>query len=291
MSAKTHLSQQDLKWIKEARYTRLTDNKEALIYPMGAERYLSLVLTGQQKAQYNLLQDMQDKEVLVIPGYGNTAFLLAEAGAKSVSVYDKDPVTIAWIKAFKKYYFYRQYDSNGKPYPSVGELLNALTCWYPPLLKLPKGYFKNALSFALLPKSLRRTYLFYMLSLVTQAINSNTQECFELDKKISFFCGELHQVKQPFDTIYVPYLLGVEGGIQETDSIVRFIKQGLLLTPKGKLIVTPSLNNKEFHLAGQRYFTTTGFNNIKDISEITPYFLCEDTQWFKTQGLCVFGHE
>lgn len=286
---KTTLSPQEIKWIKEQRFTRLTDNQEALIYPMGAERYLSLVLFRNQKTTYDLLNDIKDKEVLVIPGYGNTAFLFAQAGAKSVTVYDKDSVTIAWVKAFKKYYHYRQYSAQGKPYPSVGELLCALTCWYPPLLRLPSGVLKNALSWVILPKSLRRTYLFYMISLVTHAIESKADDSFELDSHITFWTGELNQVKQRFDTLYVPYLLGVSNGIEKERDIVDFIHQALKLVPKGRLLVTPCLNSKEFHVTGKRYFMTTGYPTLKDIPGVSPYFLCEDPQWFSTQGLGVFG--
>ena len=37
---KTTLNRQEKKWIAEQRITRLSDQKEVLIYPMGAERYL-----------------------------------------------------------------------------------------------------------------------------------------------------------------------------------------------------------------------------------------------------------
>ena len=39
MNSKTVLSHQEKKWILEQRLTRVSDNKEVLIYPMGAERY------------------------------------------------------------------------------------------------------------------------------------------------------------------------------------------------------------------------------------------------------------
>ena len=107
---KTTLSTQEKNWILEQRVTRLSDQKETLIYPMGAERYLSAVLSGRQKNRYQILANIKDKDVLVIPGYGNSAFLFAQFGAKSVTVYDKDPVTIAWIKAFKAFFHYRGTD-------------------------------------------------------------------------------------------------------------------------------------------------------------------------------------
>lgn len=288
---KTTLTKQEKTWILERRFTRLTDKKEVLIYPMGAERYLSSVLFGNQKTEYPINKDIENKHILVIPGYGNTAFLFAESGAKSVTVCDKDPVTIAWVKAFKKYYHYRQYTPEGKPYPSISELLAALTCWYPPLLTLPSGAVKNTICWAILPKALRRTYLFYILALVTEAIESDTKEDFELDKHITFYAGEINHLvenKQIFDTAYVPYLLGVTNGIEAEREITHFIKQIIQVVPEGPVLVTPTLNTKEFRVMGKRYFVTTPYSNIKEIPGLKPYFVCEDRNWFKTQGLAVF---
>lgn len=291
----TNLTKLEEKWISDQRITRLTDDKEVLIYPMGAERYLSLVLSGDKKNRYDLISDIKDKNILIIPGYGNSAFLFAQAGAKSIAVYDKDPVTIAWVKAYKKYYHFREYNAQGQPYPSVGELLTALTCWYPPIIKLPTGIIKNALLWAINPKWLRRTYLFYMLSLVQQAVQSKSNECFELDKDIVFCADEVEALikdknKPVFDTVYVPYLLGVKNGIESERAIIDFIKNLIKIVPEGHILVTPSRNDKEFHLAGQRYFETTTHESIQEIEGLKPYFIEEDKHWFKTQGLAIFGY-
>jgi hypothetical protein len=289
----TVLSKQETKWILEQRVTRVSDNQEVLIYPMGAERYLSLVLSGDKKGRYNIRADIEGKNVLVIPGYGNSAFLFAHAGAKSVTVYDKDPVTIAWIKAFKKYYHYREYGSHDQPYPSIGELLAALTCWYPPLLTLPSGGLKNTLCWVFKPKSLRRSYIYYMLSLVRRAIQANKED-FELDKDIKFYAGEVYQLidhkeKQIFDTAFVPYLLGVQNGIESEKNIVDFMRQLIKLVPEGRILVSPARDIKEFYFVGQRYFVTTGYPNILAIPGLKPYALGGDNDWFKTQGLAVFS--
>ena len=50
----TVLSKQEKKWISERRITRLTDNKEVQIYPMGAERFLASVLFKNKKNNYNI---------------------------------------------------------------------------------------------------------------------------------------------------------------------------------------------------------------------------------------------
>lgn len=287
----TVLEEQEKKWLAARRVSRLTDDKEALIYPMGAERYLASVLSGHTQGRYNLSTDIEGKNVLVIPGYGNSAFLFAEAGAKSVTVYDKDPVTIAWIKAFKKYYHYREADL----YPSIGELLKALTCWYPPLITLPTGGIKNKLYWVINPQQLRRSYLFYMLFLVQKALQLPNGDDFELKKDIKCYAGEVSQLtknkkKQVFDTAFVPYLLGVENGIESTSAVVDFMQQMLQLVPKGHVLVSPTRNTKEFYFTGRRYFVTTEYATIQAIPELNAYFKEEDQYWFKTQGLAVFAN-
>ena len=285
------LSHKEKQWCLEQRITRLTDNKEVLIYPMGAERYLSLVLSGKKKGHYNIRNEIEGKNILIIPGYGNTAFLFAQAGASSIKVYDKDPVTIAWIKAFKKYYHYRGKKSE---YPSIGEVLTALTSWYPPLITLPFGIFKHALLWVLNPKLLRRAYIFYMLSLVQQAIKDKVSDEFELEHDIEFHAGELKDLikdkaKPSFDTAFIPYLLGVRHGIEHEKDIANFIKQSLTLVPEGHVIVNPARNTKEFYLTGQRYFETTSYTTIQEIPEVSPYFIEADNAWFKTQGIAIFS--
>jgi hypothetical protein len=290
MAMNTTLDAQEQKWLLEPKITRVSDSQEVLIYPMGAERFLSQVLFGDKQERYNIRSDIEGKNVLVIPGYGNSAFLFAAAGAKSVTVYDKDPVTIAWVKAFKKYYQYRE----SPKYPSIGDILFALTCWYPPLVTLPKGKIRNFLCWAINPKALRRTYIHYMLSLVQRVIQSQDQGDYEWDKEIQFNTGELNDLvanKEPkvFDTAFVPYLLGVRNGIETEKSIVDFMRQLVKIVPKGHIVVSPIQDTKEFHFIGQRYFETTGRANIQSIPELTQYIIEVDSDWFKPQGLVVFG--
>lgn len=286
----TVLSKQEKKWISERRVTRLTDNKEVQIYPMGAERYMESVLSGNRKGRYNIKADIEGKDVLVVPGHGNSGFLCAKAGAKSVTVYDKDPVTIAWMKAFKLYYHYKE-----EPvYPSIGELFAALTLWYPPLLTLPSGKYSTILFWITQPNLLRRVYIHYMLLLVNKAMDSKIQGNFELDKNIQFHAGTLDKLlqnseNQQFDTAFVPYLLGVQNGIEQEENIVHFMKQLMELVPEGNIVVNPSRNLKEFYIAGKRYFVTTKHDRIQSIPELHPYFKMEDKNWFRTQGLAVFS--
>lgn len=64
-----------------------------------------------------------------------------------------------------------------------------------------------------------------MLSLVRQAVQSKIQGNFELDKNIQFHAGTVNKIlisnKKPiFDTIFVPYLLGVQNGIEKEKDIM-----------------------------------------------------------------------
>jgi hypothetical protein len=290
MSAiETLLTDQEVEWILERRITRLEDNKEVQIYPMGAERYLSLILLGDSPDRYDIRSDIIKKDVFVIPGYGNSSFLFADAGAKSVIAYDKDPVTIAWLKAFKKYYHYRE----GKSYPSVGELLAALTRWYPPLKTLPSGRVAHLFCWLLSPNSLRRVYIHYMVSLVQEALRSQLQG-YEWEKDIQFYAGTVDDLldakeKLHFDTAFVPYLLGVRNGIEQEAAIVEFISKLTQLGPDGKIIVTPSRATKEFYAVGKSYFETVGYADIQNIPGLQTYVVGEDKYWFKTQGLALFA--
>lgn len=284
------ITAQEMQWIAQHRITRSTDGQEVLIYPMGAERYLFRVLQGLVNDRYPIKADIIDKNVLVIPGFATSGLLFAQAGAKSVTVYDKDPVTIAWVKAYKKYYHYRQ----GSNYPSVGELLAALTDWFPPLISLPTGNAFNYIRRFIAPKSLRRIYLQYLLQIIQEAVQSKDQENYELDKNISFHAGELkHLLKEQqnttFDTAFIPYLLGVTNGIENEKEIGAFISELLPIIPKGRVIITPSQGSKEFGIVGQRYFTTTRYDSISAIPDLHKYLIQEDPHWFQTQGLAVFS--
>jgi hypothetical protein len=282
---KTQLNQQEITWIMEQRVKRLSDQHEVLIYPMGAERYLSAVLSGKEKGRYAIKEAVCGKQLLIIPGYANNAFLFAKAGAKSVTVYDKDPVTIAWLKAFKKYYHYREGN-----YPSVGELLTALTAWYPPCLTLPQQHYHSRILWLLNPQALRQTYLFYLLSLIRNAVQAQAKHL-ELEEDIQFHAGdisELSTTKKSFDMAYVPYLLGVQHGIENEQDIVQFMEQ-LLALVKGPILITPCRHTKEFYCLGKRYFTTTAYAELKDIPALRSYLVAEDKTWFRTQGLSVFS--
>lgn len=291
----TVLTKKEIRWITERRVTRLTDYKEVQIYPMGAERYLSSALVENKKNRYNLKNDIIGKDILLIPGHGNSSFLFAQAGAKSVTVYDKDPVTIAWIKAFKKYYYYRgRRTENYSSYPSIGELLSALTQWYPPLINLPYGKYRNFLLWCIQPNLLRRIYIHYTLSLVQQALQSKIKNDFELNKNIKFYTGTIDSVSmnkgiKQFDTAFIPYLLGVQNGIEQETEITLFMKKMIRFIPDGQIIISPSRNKKEFFLIGKRYFITTKYKNIQSIPEIHQHFKLEDKHWFCTQGLAVFS--
>ncbi|AUH72996.1 ABC transporter permease [Legionella sainthelensi] len=292
----TILSKQEKKWILERRVTRLSDNREVQIYPMGAERYLSSALMGNQKCRYNIRSDVEGKNVLVIPGHGNSSFLMAQAGAKSVTVYDKDPVTIAWMKAFKKYYHYREYDAQGKSLASIGELFTSLTYWYPALINIPGVKLIHFLLWIGHPNSLRRTYIHYMVALVQKAIQMKRKEDFEFDKKIQFHVGTVDEIsiiqeKQSFHTVFIPYLLGVENGIENEKEIVQFLKKLIEIIPNGRIIVSPSKDVKDFYFFGKRYFVTTEYTNIYDIPGLKEYLLENDEHWFRSQGLAVFGQQ
>lgn len=279
------LSPQERQWLLDKRVYRATDNKEVQIYPMGAERYLSAVLQGRRARRYDIKKHIVNQTILVIPGFGTSAFLFAEAGAKSVTVYDKDPVTLAWMKAFKLYYHYRE----APHYPSIGEVLDALMRWYPPLLTLPTGNIANRLCWLFNPQWLRRTYIFYMIGLVQKALRAKVQRTCELRAEIEFHVGTVTDLTHTYDAAFVPYLLGVKNGIEAEADIVAFLKKLMTVVPQGAIFVNPSRNTKEFYVTGKRYFVTTPYRLIQAIPGLQPYLFANDPRWFGTQGLAVFS--
>lgn len=284
-------SETEIQWLLAGRTHRLFDNHEVLIYPMGSERYLSTVLFSKKINQFSFRQYIEGKRVLVIPGYGNTGFLFAQANA-SVTVYDKDPVTIAWLKAFKTFYHYRGNQHKNTIYPSIGECLDALTSWYPPHLKLPMHAFENLIYWLIHPQFLRRAYIFYMISLVQEAIKTEVQDQFMLNKPIRFYAGELDQLlalkkKPKFDTVYIPYLLGVRNGIEHETNIIDFMNKIYSLVPNGTILVTPSNNTREFYIMGQRYFETTAYKSLEQLPGLSSHIVHVEKNWFRTQGLTV----
>jgi hypothetical protein len=133
-----------------------------------------------------------------------------------------------------------------------------------------------------------------MLLLVRQAIENDPKENFELDKNIVFYCGEIQQLLREhknkfFDTVFVPYLLGVENGIEARQDIIHFVEQLIQVVPHGYILITPSRSNKEFRITGKRFFVTTGYASIQAIPELQKYIVREDPHWLETQGLVILG--
>ncbi|VEB35962.1 ABC transporter permease [Legionella sainthelensi] len=115
-------------------------------------------------------------------------------------------------------------------------------------------------------------------------------------KKIQFHVGTVDEIsiiqeKQSFHTVFIPYLLGVENGIENEKEIVQFLKKLIEIIPDGRIIVSPSKDVKDFHFFGKRYFVTTEYTNIYDIPGLKEYLLENDEHWFRSQGLAVFGQQ
>ncbi|OGV28318.1 MAG: hypothetical protein A3F18_03205 [Legionellales bacterium RIFCSPHIGHO2_12_FULL_37_14] len=283
------LTEEEINWIQQGRLTRLTDNEPALIAPMGAERYLALQLFEDHAKRFALRKTIAGKNLVIVPGYANNAFLFAQAGAKSVTVYDKDPVTIAFIKAIKNYYYFQEAKK-----PNIGELVSALTDWYPPLLAAPKSKINNLPSLLFYPIGLRKKYFIYLLSLLKKAVLTKSPSQYMLNQDITCFKGEalkLLKANINCDVLYIPYLLGVKHGIEAEGEIVKFITKFLHLNPKSQIIITPIKKAKEFGLVGKRYFNALPYNSLSQIPALKSYLQYEDNAWFGSQGLCVLGND
>ncbi len=283
----TLVSQSERDWVLNRQVLRLTDNKEVQIYPMGAERFLSSCLKQQQLKFYPIQEAIRGKNILTIPAHGNSSFLFAQAGARSIHAYDQDPVTIAWMKVFKKYYHFRE----AKNLPSIGELLDALTQWYPPRLRLAQGNHLNWIKHALCPNALRRTYVHYLVHLAQTALKDKDSADYELEADLTFHTGSLQEIihsGKEYDTAFIPYLLGVKNGIEQQSDVIDFIYNLIKQIPCGVILVTPSQTTRDFYLFGKRYLETLHGHNLSELKAIKKFLLQNDDRWFRAQGLAVF---
>ena len=199
---------------------------------------------------------------MVIPGHANNGFLLAEAEAESVVVYDKDPKTIAWIKAIKKYYNYRVGRSG-----SLGNLFI-------------HGFSSSAYFGA----------YWKLMDAIRDAVRSDPQGL-EWDKNIQFYVGDIdravqEQAGQAFDVVFTPFLLGVENGIGSDKEIAAFVERLRLIAPRGHLLVTPSRRIADG--SGEIYFKFSENAFIGNIPGLVRYFAGENKQGAWGHGLAVF---
>lgn len=116
---------------------------------------------------------------------------------------------------------------------------------------------------------------------------------YELDKDIQFFVGDdiklqENSINKNFDTIYIPYLLGIENGVSEKRSIINFIEAMFKVSPNSNVFVTPSRSIKQFNLVGHKYLLTNNSESLVDITGLEKYFHTEDKQWMRTQGFVWF---
>ncbi len=229
------------------------DGSDVQIQPYSSELNLYARLQARhpdfkndEKIEQKLDLGIAGKNVLVIPGYSINGFILAEEGAKSVTVYDADPNTIAWLKAIKKFWHHREVDSNLLML-SVGEAFMANTDLNSTSKLSAKGR---------LPKALTTTG--YMVKLIKEAMeiyysdpdkNAKSRTLpTELKSNITFRQGDIEKisrdlaVREPYDFVYVPWILGKDQDIRkEKRRTLRVLKQiRQVSSPNVRIMITPS---------------------------------------------------
>jgi hypothetical protein len=246
------LTEEEKSWILKRNLTRM-DGEDVILRPWGAEQARRRSLF--EDSPSSIREYFNGKDVLVIPGYANNGFLLAEqGGASSVTVYDKDPVTIAWLKAIKQYYHWPL--DNGR---SIGEA-------FVQGANVSKDYFILA---------------------IQKAVQGADPERFAWDKSIEFYVGDVDRVLKDqngraFDTVFVPYLLGVNRGVENEADITYFVEQLIKIAPAGKMLVTPSGDRPYVYSYVPRGFF------IKDLPVLSRYFVGGAHQWHGSFGMAVF---
>lgn len=228
----TELTVTERVWIR-SRELKRKDGGAVLIAPMGSEIDLveRLDLSGGglsfRGPLYDVISAVKDKDVWVIPGFSSNGFLMANAGARSVTVFDNDPVTIAWLKAVYKYF---RYIPDGKK-GSIGEIF-----MHKPDMILEYG------SDLTRGQSIEE----YLISMIREAERKDDKgelsgRDLAFEKTMEFKVRDIKTLvagSERTDVIFCPWLLGLENGIKEPEEIQEII-EGLARRATNFVMITP----------------------------------------------------
>lgn len=152
---------------------------------------------------------MPGDRALVLPAYTYLPFLIKSLGADMVCGVDIDPVTIAWLKAVALYYNHN----------SIGERFLALTAISDIsglIMDIQDAMFREDVK----PVPINGVQLEQKDAL--EAVRSYTENS--------------------FDIVFIPPLIGVENGINNTADIKDLVENIIrICAPGGRLIITPHI--------------------------------------------------
>ena len=231
-----------------------TDGGEVLISPSGAERQISeffrldnLSKTANDIAKILLENCIKNKKVLVVPGYSTNPFLFRLLEAKEVVAADADPVSIECQKLIRDYFYH----------DSIGEILMS-QAWYPTIdscfevfkkLQLPKGDGGRKQREEDILSRLRKIIIdspplnpLNNIDFICASLGTKHKEVDSISKFFPTGCE--------FDFIYVPYLLGIQKGIEDKESIKKaFEELWLLAKNDARIMITPFSNSADDHIS------------------------------------------
>ncbi len=222
------LTEEEIQLLKEEPRDRI-DGGEVLLLPRGAELELRKRLEGGYPNLPEFDLGIKNKDVLVVPGYSMNGFLLAEYGnTKSVTVYDLDPSTIAWLKAIKKYWNYKGSNSSD----TVGEIF-----MYPSLETDNEMLIKAM--YASMRQMIRKA--------LSEDFPTREKGAYEWDKNIAFEVADILDLdsqigkRSSFDFVFIPWLFGQSRGIPVTPTDVFAVLEELKKISKNnaRVMITP----------------------------------------------------
>ncbi len=153
----------------------------------------------------------KNKDVLVVPGYGNLPFIIKAAGAQSVTGVDIDPVTIAWQRAKAQFA-------------------------YEPRIQYIFGQYQLGSRADLIKQD--------FLSNLQALVQHSAQEIQYQLEGVNFKQGDLRislpLEKDTQDLVVIPYLMGVPNGLQSEEELDQALQESLrVLRPGGRILVLP----------------------------------------------------
>jgi hypothetical protein len=251
---------------------RRDSGEKLLLEPLGAEQAVTDLFTGDSNFSFYaeahaagaalLKSNIVGRNVLVVPAYSSNAFLFRTLGAREVVGIDADGATIGALTTVRDYFF-----SGG-----IGPLLmnwsrhpefHSSTTELPELQTRPGATRDEVL------RTLLQTHVELAAdSQPLHGIEFKQAALGSLPNSLVPRVGNMPDLANRFDFIYVPYLLAIANGVSTPEAIHQAVADLYhAAAPGAKILITP-FSNSEAQI--QRYFGASDGVQIQDLKGYFP---------------------
>lgn len=243
----------DIEEFKDRKLLRRLDGQFVILEGYGMEtdiadlfnphsNLFSLDIFHEQQSAFATIkkENIENKRVLVVPSYGENAFIFSFLGAKEVVGVDADKRTVDWLNLLQQYYGNQHLGEillSQVSYPDYTARMRLIDQKIIQFVKYYRGQplvetLYSVVKHNEIPKPLANLS-FHHASLGSMAGNTN----------ISEIVGDS---SKGFDFIYLPYILGIDNGIETVEEINEAYEQIYQLTnPDAKVMIAPFAGTKD----------------------------------------------